>query len=75
MPIEIDELTRSELIDLDRWIAARPQRLRHREAHERLRELRIGALAFQSEDRPPLAVMSTRYKKTTVDAGRWLRNA
>jgi len=77
MPIDIDALTESELIDLNHRIVARLQFLRHLEAHASMLEFRIGErVTFHPDRRPPVIGMITRYNKKTVsivtDAGqRW----
>jgi hypothetical protein len=77
MPIDIDELTESELIDLNHRIVARLQFLRQLVAHSTMLEFRIGErVTFHPDGRAPVTGMITRYKKKTVsivtDAGqRW----
>jgi hypothetical protein len=77
MPIDIDALTESELIDLDHCIVARLQFLRHLEAHANMLEFRIGErVTFHPDGRPPVTSMITRYNKKTVsivtdDGHRW----
>lgn len=77
MPIDIDQLTEQELIDLNNRIVARLRFLRHLDAHATMLEFRIGErVTFQPDGRPPVTGMITRYNKKTVtvitDAGqRW----
>ena len=77
MPIDIDALTESELIDLNHRIVARLQFLRHLEAHATMLEFRIGErVTFHPDGRPPVIGMITRYNKKTVsvvtdDGHRW----
>lgn len=77
MPIDIDQLTESELIDLNHRIVARLRFLRHLDAHSSMLEFRIGErVTFNPDGGPPVTGMITRYNKKTVsivtDAGqRW----
>jgi hypothetical protein len=77
MPIEIDSLTESELIDLNHRIVARLQFLRQLEAHASMLEFRIGErVTFYPEGRAPVTGMITRYNRKTVsivtdDGQRW----
>lgn len=77
MPIIIDELSESELIDLNHRIVARLRFLRKLDTHESMLEFRIGErVTFDSEGRPPVTGMITRYNKKTVsivtdDGHRW----
>lgn len=77
MPIDIDALTESELIELNHRIVARLQFLRQLEAHTSMLEFRIGErVTFQPDGRPPVTGMITRYNKRTVsivtdDGHRW----
>jgi hypothetical protein len=77
MPIDIDALSESELIDLNHRIVARLQFLRHLEAHASMLEFRIGErVTFHPDGRPPVTGMITRYNKKTVsivtdDGHRW----
>ena len=75
-PIDIDQLTESELIDLNHRIVARLRFLRQLDAHSVMLEYRIGErVTFHPDGRPPVAGMITRYKKTvsivTDDGQRW----
>ena len=77
MPIDIDQLTESELIDLNHRIVARLRLLRHVDAHAAMLEFRIGErVMFHPDGRRPVAGMITRYNKKTVsivtdDGHRW----
>jgi hypothetical protein len=77
MPIDIDQLSESELIDLNHRIVARLNFLRHVDAHASMLEFRIGErVRFHPDGHPPVTGMITRYNKRTVsivtDAGqRW----
>jgi hypothetical protein len=77
MPIDIDQLTESELIDLNHRIVARLRFLRQLDAHATMLEFRIGQrVTFNPDGRPPVTGMITRYNKKTVsivtdDGQRW----
>jgi hypothetical protein len=77
MPINIDQLTESELIDLNHRVVARLQFLRQLDAHASMLEFRIGErVTFHPDGRPPVTGMITRYNKKTVsivteDGQRW----
>jgi hypothetical protein len=77
MAIDIDELTESELIDLNHRIVARLRFLRQVDAHASMLEFRIGErVTFHPDGRPPVTGMITRYNKKTVsivtdDGHRW----
>jgi hypothetical protein len=77
MPIDIDKLSESELIDLNHRIVARLRFLRELEAHSSMLEFRIGErVRFHPEGRPSVSGVITRYNKKSVsvltDAGqRW----
>jgi hypothetical protein len=77
MPIDIDELTESELIDLNHRIVARLRFLRQVDAHATMLEFRIGErVTFHPDGRPAVTGMITRYNKKTVsivtdDGHRW----
>jgi hypothetical protein len=77
MPIDIDQLSESELMDLNHRIVSRLRFLRDLDAHSRMLEFRIGeCVAFHSEGRPVVTGMITRYNKKTVsmvtdDRQRW----
>jgi hypothetical protein len=77
MPINIDQLTESELIDLNHRIVARLRFLRQLDAHATMLAFRIGErVTFHPDGRPPVTGMITRYNKKTVgivtdDGQRW----
>jgi len=77
MPIDIDALTESELIDLNHRIVARLRFLREVDAHSSMLEFRIGErVAFHPDGRPVVTGLITRYNKKTVsivtdDGQRW----
>jgi hypothetical protein len=67
MPIDIDALTESELIDLNHRVVARLRFLAHVDAHATMLEFRIGErVTFHPDGRPPVAGMISRYNKKTV---------
>jgi len=64
MPIDIDKLTETELIDLNHRIVARLRLLHQVEAHEEMLEFRIGErVRFQPEGRPPVVGMITEVQQ------------
>jgi len=77
MPIDIDQLTEAELIDLNHRIVARLRFLRELGAHASMLEFRIGErVTFHPDGRAPVSGMITRYNKKTVtvvtdDGHRW----
>jgi len=77
MPIDIDRLTESELIDLNHRIVARFGFLRQLDAHATMLEFRIGErVTFHPDVHLPVVGMITRYNKKTVtvvtdDGQRW----
>jgi hypothetical protein len=77
MHIDIDQLTESELIDLNHRIVARLRFLRELQAHSSMLEFRIGErVKFRHEGHAPLTGVITRYNKKTVsiltdDGQRW----
>ena len=76
MPIDIDQLTESELIDLNHRIVARLRFSRQLDDTS-TPEFRIGErVTFNPDGRPPVTGMITRYNKKTVsivtdDGQRW----
>ncbi len=67
MPINIDNLSESELIDLNHRIVARLQMMRQLEAHSSMLEFRIGERGrFHPQGRAPVTGIITRYNKKTV---------
>jgi len=77
MQIDVDQLSESELIDLNHRIVARLRFLRELDAHSSMLEFRIGErVAFHPDGRPVVTGMITRYNKKTVsivtdDGQRW----
>ena len=77
MKIDIDDLTKDELIELNNKIVARLRFLSQMGAHSRMLEFKIGdRVSFQPEGYPVVIGMLTRYNKKTVtvitDSGeRW----
>ena len=77
MPIDIDQLSESELIDLNHRIVARLRFLREMQAHSSMLDFRIGErVQFHPERRAPVTGVITRYNKKTVsvltdDGHRW----
>ena len=67
MRIDIDQLSESELIDLNHRIVARLNFLRQLNAHASMLEFRIGErVRFHPEGGRPVTGMITRYNKKTV---------
>ena len=67
MQIDIDQLSESELVDLNHRIVARLNLLRQLNAHASMLEFRIGErVRFHPEGGPPVTGMITRYNKKTV---------
>ena len=67
MTIRLDNLTESDLIDLNRKIIERLKFLRQSRAHEVMLEFRVGdRVTFNPEGRGAVTGMLTRYNKTTV---------
>ena len=67
MSINIDDLTESELVDLNNRIVERLRFLHQARAHARMLEFKIGdRVSFQPDSRPPLIGVLTRYNKKTV---------
>jgi hypothetical protein len=77
MKIDIDNLTESELVDLNNRIVERLRFLSQMRAHAEMLEYRIGdRVAFQPAGRGELTGMLTRYNRKTVtvitdDGQRW----
>lgn len=78
MNIDIDQLTESELHDLNHRIVARLRFLQQMRAHAAMLEFRVGdRVEFQPPDgRPPVVGILTRYNKKTVtvvtdERGHW----
>ena len=69
MPIDIDELTEAELIDLDNRVVARLKLLQEMRAHASMLEFRIGEkVCFQPEGHGPLTGILTKYNRKSVTA-------
>jgi len=67
MPIDIDQLSESELIALNHRVVARLRFLREIETHASMLEFRIGErVRFCPEGQLPVTGMITRYNKKTV---------
>lgn len=67
MPINIDHLIKSELVDRNHRVVARLRLLRQVEAHLSMPEFRIGQrLMFHPDGRAPVTGMITHYNKKTV---------
>jgi uncharacterized coiled-coil protein SlyX len=77
MKIDIDQLTESELVDLNHRIVERLRFLNQMRAHVEMLEFKIGdRVAFQSDRMQTVEGMLTRYNKKTVtvitdDGRRW----
>ena len=67
MKIDIDKLNEAELIDLNNRIVARLRFLNQMRSHAQMLEFKIGErVAFQTDGRPLLGGMLTRYNKKPV---------
>jgi hypothetical protein len=67
MPIDIDQLTEAELVDLNHRIVARLRFLHQMKAHTKMLEFKIGdRVAFQPEGGGVIEGMLTRYNRKTV---------
>lgn len=67
MHIDIDRLSESELIDLNRRIVERLRLLQQVRAHKQMLQFRVGdRVTFQPDGRDPVYGMLTRYNKKTV---------
>jgi hypothetical protein len=67
MPIDIDQLTEAELIDLNRRIVERLRVLQQMRAHKQMLTFRIGdRVAFQADGRGTVEGMLTRYNRKSV---------
>jgi len=77
MRINIDQLTESELIDLNRRIVERLRMLHQMHAHVRMMEFNIGErVSFQTDRHGRVEGMLVRYNKKSVtvvtdDGARW----
>ena len=67
MSINIDDLTESELVDLNNRIVERLRFLHQARAHARMLEFKIGdRVSFEPDGRPPLIGVLARYHQQTV---------
>lgn len=67
MKIDIDQLTESELIDLNRRIVERLRFLQRMRTHKSMLEFSVGErVSFQPNDRPVLYGIITKYNQKTV---------
>jgi hypothetical protein len=65
--IDIDRLTETELIDLNRRVVERLRLLQQMRAHKQMLEFRIGdRVAFQPDGRGTVEGMLTRYNRKSV---------
>ena len=77
MRINIDQLTESELVDLNRRIVERLRMLHQMHAHVRMMEFNIGErVSFQTDQHQSVEGTLVRYNKKSVtivsdDGGRW----
>ena len=77
MKIDIDQLTESELIDLNHRIVARLRMFAQLRAHTSMLEFKVGErVSFDSDDGRRIIGMLVRYNKKTVslvtdDGHRW----
>ena len=67
MPIDIDKLTESDLIDLHNRVVARLDFLQQMRAHSQMLDFSIGErVSFAPDGHPPLTGIITKYNKKTV---------
>lgn len=67
MPIDIDQLTEPELIDLNNRIVARLKFLQQMRAHASMLEFSLGErVSFQPEGHPELFGIITKYNRKSV---------
>ena len=67
MPIDIDNLTEAELIDLNNRIVERLRFMHQARSHKRMLDFKIGdRVSFQPEGRGTIFGVLTRYNKKTV---------
>lgn len=77
MPINIDQLSEAELIDLNHRIVERLRFLNQMRAHVQMLEFKIGdRVTFQPQGRPFITGILIRYNKKTVtiitdDGAQW----
>lgn len=66
MPIDIDQLTEAQLIDLNNRVVARLKFLHQMRAHAHMLNFSIGErVSFQPEGRPPLTGIIAKYNRKT----------
>ena len=67
MKIDLDRLTETELVDLNRRIVERLRLLRQIDAHRRMLEFRVGdRVSFEPPGRGPIFGTLIRYNRKTV---------
>ncbi|MGK2901100.1 MAG: hypothetical protein ACSLE9_20825 [Burkholderiaceae bacterium] len=67
MPIDIDQLTEADLIDLNNRVVARLKFLHQMRAHAHMLDFSIGQrVSFQPEGHPLLTGIITKYNRKTV---------
>lgn len=67
MPIDIDNLTEAELIDLNNRIVERLRFMHQARSHKRMLDFKIGdRVSFQPEGRGTIVGILTRYNRKTV---------
>ncbi len=67
MPIDIDQLTEAELVDLNHRVVARLKFLHEMKLHSRMLDFSIGEkVSFQPDGHPVLFGMITKYNRKTV---------
>lgn len=67
MPIDIDQLTEAELVDLNHRIVARLKFLHEMRLHSRMLDFSIGEkVSFQPDGHPVLFGVITKYNRKTV---------
>ena len=67
MPIDIDNLTEAELIDLNNRIVERLRFMHQARSHKRMLDFKIGdRVSFQPEGRGTVIGILTRYNRKTV---------
>ena len=66
-PIDIDQLTEAELVDLNHRIVARLRLIQQMRAHQSMLAFSLGErVAFQPEGRPVLFGVITKYNRKSV---------
>jgi len=67
MKIDIDRLTETELVDLNRRVVERLRLLQQMQAHVHMLEFKVGErVQFQPAGHPPVTGVLTRYNRKTV---------